>query len=96
LTAIEFAINLASSESTKHSPFEMNTGRSPRAMIWDDPAESEYPGVRAYLQKIKRTIMEAHDSIINARVKQTRDANTKRRPSPFVTGDLIYLSTKNL
>lgn len=58
-------------------------------MIWDDPAESEYPGVRAYLQKIKRAIMEAHDSIIGARVKQTRDANKKRRPSPFVNGDLI-------
>jgi hypothetical protein len=96
LPAIEFAINIASSESTKHSPFETNTGRTPRAMVWDDPSESEFPGVRAYLQKIKRTIMEAHDSIINARVKQTVDANKKRRPSPFLNGDLVYLSTKNL
>lgn len=96
LPAIEFAINLASSESTKRSPFEMNSGQTPRAMIWDDPSESEYPGVRTYIQKIKCTIMEARDSIIGARVKQTMDANKKRRPSPFESGDLIYLSTKNL
>jgi hypothetical protein len=40
--------------------------------------------------------MSVHDSIIASRVKQTRDANKKRRLAPFVKGDLVYLSTKNL
>ncbi|TFY55328.1 hypothetical protein EVJ58_g8315 [Rhodofomes roseus] len=40
--------------------------------------------------------MAAHDSIIAARVKQTRDANRRRRPAPFVKGDLVYISTKNI
>ena len=65
-------------------------------MVWDDPAGSEYPGVRVYVQKMKCTLMEAHDSIINACVKQTWDANKRRRPCPFNNGDLVYLSTKNL
>jgi hypothetical protein len=40
--------------------------------------------------------MSAHDSIIAARIKQTRDANRKRQPTPFQQGDLVYLSTQNI
>lgn len=40
--------------------------------------------------------MTAHDSILAARVKQTRDANRHRRASPFVEHDLVYVSTKNI
>jgi hypothetical protein len=40
--------------------------------------------------------MEAHDSIINAQVKQMKDANKRRRPCPFSQGDLVYIATKNL
>ncbi|THH16974.1 hypothetical protein EUX98_g9215 [Antrodiella citrinella] len=40
--------------------------------------------------------MAAHDSIIGARVKQTRDANRRRRPVPFVVNDLVYVSSKNM
>src|SRR5271169_115610 len=40
--------------------------------------------------------MAAHDSILAARVKQTRDANRKRQTSPFQKGDFVYLSTKNI
>ena len=96
LPAIEFAINLARSESTGYSPFFLNTGRMPRAMIWDDPRSSEYPGVRVYAQKMKQTLISAHDSIIQARVKQTKDANKRRRACPLSQGDLVYISTKNL
>ncbi|CAL1702709.1 unnamed protein product [Somion occarium] len=68
----------------------------PRPMIWNDPPKEEYPAVRVYAQKMKNTIMAAHDSILAARVKQTRDVNRRRRASPFEKGDLVYLSTKNL
>jgi hypothetical protein len=37
-----------------------------------------------------------HDSIIEARTKQTRLANQQRRPTPFTKGDLVYISTKNM
>lgn len=96
LPAIEFAVNLARSESTGYAPFFLNTGRLPRSMIWDNAGTEEYPAVRVYAQKMKSAVMAAHDSIIAARVKQTRDANRKRRPSPFEKGDLVYVSTKNM
>ena len=74
----------------------LSTGRMPRSMIWEDADKDEYPSVRVYAQKVKYAIMTAHDSIIAARVKQTRDANRRRRPTPFSSGDLVYVSTKNI
>ena len=40
--------------------------------------------------------MQAHDSILAARAKQTRGANNRRRLSPFSKDDLCYVSTKNI
>ena len=68
----------------------------PRVMVWDSAGPDEYPGVRAFAQKMKNMVMAAHDSILAARVKQTCDANRWRRPAPFESGDLVYVSTKNM
>ncbi|KAI3998201.1 hypothetical protein K525DRAFT_214961 [Schizophyllum commune Loenen D] len=84
LPAIEFAINSVRSETTGYAPFFLNTGRMPRSMIWDDAPRTEYPAVRTYARRVKEAIMQAHDAVIAARVKQTRDANRKRRRAPFV------------
>jgi len=94
LPAIEFAMNSARSETTGFTPFMLNYGRSPRSMIWE--TNSEFPGIRVFAQRMKDTILRAHDSIIAARVKQTVMANRKRKDVPFVKGDLVYLSTANL
>jgi len=51
---------------------------------------------RVFAQKMKDAILRAHDAILKARVKQTRLANQRRKESPFIMGDLVYLSTKNL
>ena len=64
LPAIEFAINLSGSESTGYAPFFLNTGRMPRSLIWDHASDTEYPGVRAYAQRVKYAVMAAHDSIL--------------------------------
>jgi transposase InsO family protein len=64
LPAIEFTINIATLESTGYSPFFTNYGRMPRPMIWNNPEPAEYLGVRTYAQKLKHTIMSAHDSMI--------------------------------
>lgn len=94
LPAIEFAINSARSQTTGYAPFVLNHGLMPQSMIWS--TKSEYPGVRVFAQRMKDAIMRAHDAIISARVKQTELANRRRKESPFVTGDLVYLSTENL
>ena len=75
LPAIEFAINSARSESTGFAPFFLNFGRMPRTMIWNSATESEFPTVRSFALQKKLALIAAHDSILAARVKQTRNAN---------------------
>ena len=53
-------------------------------------------GVGQFAAKIKESIVQAHDPILEARIKQTRDTNRKRWEPPFQTRDLIYLSRLNL
>jgi hypothetical protein len=94
LPAIEFAMNSATSETTGFSAFFLNYGQVPRSLLWN--REDKYPGVKKFAAKIKGAIMLAHDAIIAACVKQTRQANKHRRQVPFKENDLVYLSTKNL
>ena len=96
LPAIEFAINLARSASTGYAPFFLNFGRIPRAMLWNPATSKEYPSVQDFMLQKKIALMSAHDSILAAQVKQTRDANKKRQDIPFKSGDLAYLSSKNI
>lgn len=85
LPAIEFAINSARSETTGFAPFALNYGRIPKTMIWE--TDTKYPGVRTFAKRMKDAIMRAHDSIIAARVKQTRLANNRRKETPVVLGN---------
>ncbi|KAF8808244.1 hypothetical protein BYT27DRAFT_7097399, partial [Phlegmacium glaucopus] len=55
-----------------------------------------FPSIRNFALQKKLALMSAHDSILAARVKQTRDANRKRQDVPFKERDLVYLSTKNI
>ena len=96
LPAIEFAINIAHSESTGYSPFFLNSGRMPRSLLWDKPDAEEYPRVSAFAQKMKNAMMSAHDNLLEARAKQTRSANRHRRPAPFKENDLVYISSQNI
>ena len=43
LPTIEFAINSARSESTGFAPFFLNSGRTPRSMIWNSAPPIEFP-----------------------------------------------------
>jgi len=65
-------------------------------MLWTNARSDEYPSVRNFALQRKLALIAAHDSVLAARVKQTRDANRHRRLAPFVEGDLVYLSTKNI
>lgn len=96
LPAIEFAINSARLESTGYSPFFLNYEQMPRTMAWDAANKNEYPGVHVFAQQLRSAIVAVHNSILAARVKQTRDANKKRIPVPFKEGDFVYVSTENM
>ncbi len=96
LPGIEYAINMARSDSTGYSPFFLNTGRTPSSMLWDSPTDKNYPRVKNFALRVKTAIMSAHDSILASHVKQTRDANKHRREAPFAQDDLVYVSTQNI
>lgn len=51
---------------------------------------------RNFALQQRLALIQAHDSILAARVKQTHDANRRRRISLLVKGDLCYISTKNI
>ena len=65
-------------------------------MIWDAPSSDEYPSVKVYAQRMKLVLTTAHDVLLTARVKQTVQANKRRHTCPFVVGDLVHISTKNI
>ena len=67
-----------------------------KTMVWNSASPTEYSNMQEIAQKKKLALMSAHDSIIRAQTKQTRDANRKRQIAPFKEGDFIYLSTKNI
>jgi hypothetical protein len=92
---IEFAINSAKSDITGHSPFFLNTGRVMKAMIFD-VSEARFKGVHDFVDRVRDALTQAHDAILTHRVKQTIQANKRRRPASFKVGDLVYLSTENI
>ena len=96
LPAINFAINFARSESTGYAPFFLNFGHMPQTMIQNSSHANEYPSVLDFAIQKKMALMSTHNSIIAARTKQIRDMNQKRLAVPFKTGDLLYLSSKNI
>jgi hypothetical protein len=96
LLAIQFAINSACLASTSFLPFFLNYGQMPRSFIWNSAPANEFVGVHNFLLQKKLALMSAHDSILAAQIKQTRDANRKRQPTLFQQGDLVYLSTQDI
>ncbi|KNZ71272.1 hypothetical protein J132_00087 [Termitomyces sp. J132] len=64
-------------------------------MIWNNVWTDVFPGIRVFAQQLKLALIAAHDCILNACIKQTRDANCHRQPTPFAIGDIVYMSTKH-
>ncbi|TFK80237.1 hypothetical protein K466DRAFT_460814, partial [Polyporus arcularius HHB13444] len=56
------------------------------------------PGVKAFAEKARIALEQAHDVILAARVNTTYQANKRRaKDAPhYEVGDLVYLSTKKL
>jgi hypothetical protein len=94
---VEFAINASVSSTTGFAPFELNSGFIP-AMIKELRSNYSIPkGIKAFAEQALSNLAEAHDAIIEARVFQTCNANKRRGREPVInTGNLVYLSTRNL
>ena len=94
---VEFAINSNISSSTGCTPFELNYGYLPTLIGGITPTENAKPGVRKFINQAINNLEEAHDAIIESRVRQTLHANKRRRAdTPYNVGEQVYLSTDNL
>ena len=96
LLMIKYAINTAQLETTGYTPFFLNYKQMLWNLLWNDSRKNEYSRVRTFVQKVKDAILQAHDTILQVRVKQTRHTNRHRRVSPFKLNNLVYVSTKNM
>ena len=93
---IEYTINTAQLETTGYTPFFLNYRQMPWNLLWNDPRKDEYSRVRTFAQKVKDAILQVYDTILQARVKQTRHTNRHKRVSSFKLNNLVYVSTKNM
>ena len=96
LLMIEYAINTAQSETTEYALFFLNYKQMLQNLLWNDLRKDEYSRVRTFTQKVKDVILQVYNTILQARVKQTRHTNKCRRVSPFELNNLVYVFTKNM
>ena len=55
------------------------------------------PRVKHFVEKALRNLSEAHDAIIDSRVRQMHHANCRHAQNDnFANGDLVYVSTEDL
>jgi hypothetical protein len=96
LPAVEFALNSSVNESTGFAPFELTYGYVPKTI--QTIGESEFAGVQDFADNARDLVIRAHDALIESRVRQTHNANVRRRQDDdrLEIGHHVYLSTKNL
>jgi hypothetical protein len=94
---VEFAINSAISSSSGFAPFELNYGYTPSIAPGFVPEPGTMPGVKHFVARAIRNLADAHDAIIESRVRHTHNANRHRRDNDtFAVGDLVYVSSADL
>ncbi|KAF9441808.1 hypothetical protein P691DRAFT_652774, partial [Macrolepiota fuliginosa MF-IS2] len=55
-----------------------------------------FAGVRNFAMKLKLAIIQAHDNVIAAHIKQIRNMNGHCQWALFTNGDYVYISTQNM
>ena len=94
---VEFALNSAVSSSSGFAPFDLNYGYMPRINPGIVLEPIGVPGVKHFVARALRNLADAHDAIIESRVRQTHNANRRRREDDhFAAGDLVFVSTADL
>ena len=97
LPIVEFAINSNISSSMGFAPFELNYGYLPTLIGGITPTENAKPGIHKFINQAINNLEEAHDAIIESRVRQTLHTNKCRRAdAPYNVSEQVYLSTDNL
>ena len=98
LPRVRFAIKNTVNKSTGFSPFQLQTGQSPRLLPPITPLErrTERMDVVKIIDQIHTDVAEAKDNLLLAKVFQADQANKKRGPEDvYKVNDLVMLSTAN-
>jgi len=100
LALAEFSYNSHKHKSTGLAPFEADLGYIPRLPL-DIIAESRPLQPLNFLATSFATTMtdilhQLHDALHHTQVQQQEQANKKRQPHAFQTGDKVLINTKNL
>ena len=94
---VEFALNSAISGSSGFAPFELNYGYTPSVNPGIVLEPSTVPGVKYFVTRALQNLADAHDAIIESRVRQMHHANRRQREDDsFAVGDLVYVSSADL
>ena len=98
LPRVRFAIRNTVNKSTGFSPFQLQTGRSPRILPPITPAEQRTGRVDVVklIDQINTDVAEAKDNLMLAKIFQADQANKKRgQEDVYKVNDLVMLSTAN-
>ncbi|KAF1334822.1 hypothetical protein FI667_g1429, partial [Globisporangium splendens] len=104
LGAIEFAHATLVNESTKFTPFEVDTGRKVHNFMAQEFGVEERTIDRVdvaeiaknFAEKRQQAIKLAQENVEQAQERQKKYYDRKRREEEFKAGDLVMLDTKNL
>ena len=93
----EFAMNSAISMTTTFVPFKVNCRWLPTLFPEIDLNDTQFNGVKQFVEHAQQTVDAVHDAIIAHHIIQTHQANRRRCEEPnLMEGDLVYLSTADL
>ncbi|CDJ49651.1 Retrotransposon nucleocapsid protein, related [Eimeria brunetti] len=97
LPALELSYNTTSHSSTELSPFEAMIGQNPLTAADLDVFGNLAPTLTPSMTKLFRQLYDGAPShILKAKRQQKMQADARRRDVQYSTGDLVWISSRNL
>lgn len=100
LSLAEFSYNAHHHQSTGLASFEADLGYIPRLpmdIIADSrPSRPDHSGAKSFATTMADILHQLQEALKKTQSRQTSEANKKRQPHSFQSGDKVLISTKNL
>jgi len=94
---VEFALNSTISSSSGFALFELNYRYTPSLNPGLTLEPGGVPGVKHFVACALQNLADAHNAIIESRVRQTHNANRRQcEDDAFAVGDPVFVSTSDL